>query len=266
MVNAETFSEMALNWGTGVRTIVILLLAYAAGRIATRLLTHVSDRNVEHRIAIRMMIPIVRVSIYLFAGYYVLFPVLQLSSTQLLAISGFAGAAIGFGIRDVFANVLGGLVMIFERPYRVGDKIEMNGNYGEVHDIGLLSTKLVTNDDTAVYVPNYHALTEQILNTNSGDAELLSVTAFFVSHDADLDHAMDLVEEGMITSKYAYVTDERPYQVTAEDSRGHVKIRGKVYVNDHRNEAAIRTDITKRVSTAFQDDGIEQPDFEMFEE
>lgn len=266
MVNAETFSEMALNGGTGIRAVLILVLAYGAGRVVTRLLTHISDRNVEHRITIRMLIPVVRMSIYLIAGYYILFPVLQLSSTQLLAISGLAGAAIGFGLRDVFANVLGGLVMIFERPYRVGDKIEMQDRYGEVHDIGLLSTKLVTNDDTEIFVPNYHALTEQIANTNAGNAELLSVTELYVAHETDLDRAIELFEEGLITSKYAYVTEDHPFRVTVEDARGHVKLSGKIYVNDHRNEAAIRTDITRRVTKAFEEEGIERPEFGWLDE
>lgn len=250
-----------LGWGVWARSGAVIFAAYLIARILSIGLNRISQRAVEHRIAIKMLIPVFKTAIYGGTIYYVVGSVFQISSSQLLAFSGLFGAALGFGIKDLFANVVGGLVMIVERPYRVGDKIQLGEHYGEVLDIGIRTTTLVTPDDSEVSVPNYLLFTEAMINANAGSPEMLVVAEVAVDVEEDIERPREIMEQALITSPYAYVSEDRRSRVIVEDGPRQTVLKGKAYVNDHRNEQVFRSDVTERVLEKFDEEGIERPSF-----
>jgi len=237
-----------------------LRVAYLAVRLISYALTRLSESSVERRITVKMFVPLLKFVVYLAALYYVLGPVLELSSAQILAFSGVLGAVLGLGIKDLFADIVGGLVIVLERPYRIGDKVSLDDNYGEVTDIGIRSTTLTTPDDDSVKVPNYLFFTSSVINSNDGAPEMMVVTRFHVSAEADLDRAVEVIEDALRSSRYVYLSDDHGVDVRIEDSGGYVTMRGRAYVNDVRNEGAFRTDVTERVLAVFDDEEIEVAD------
>lgn len=250
---------LQIDWSTIIRSVSVMVAAYLLARGLSYGMTALSNRTVERRITVKMLIPLIKLGIYGFALYYVLVPVFELSSSQVLAVSGLIGAGIGFGLKDLFANIIGGLVLIVERPYKVGDKITIGEHYGEVLDIGLRSTKLQTPGDTLVSVPNYKSFTEAVANANAGNPEMLVSIGFTVDKEADLDEATRIVEEALVTSDHVYLSDKRFYDVQVRDDEEDIEIEGRAYVNDHRNELAFVTDVTRRVTEAFQEQDIPRP-------
>ncbi|MDY6779514.1 MAG: mechanosensitive ion channel family protein [Halobacteria archaeon] len=248
-----------VNVGVVLSATATFVFAYLIVRVGTYLLTRVSERSVERRITVKMLIPVFKLAVYAGAVYYVLGPLLRLTSTQLLAFSGFLGAALGFGLKDLLANLVGGFVVVAERPYRIGDKIRVGEHYGEVSDIGLRSTKLVTPDDSLVSVPNYLTFTESVSNSNSGKAEMMAVVELSVSPDADVEGATSIVREALLTSRYVYVSDDCPVTVLVDDRPYRRVIKGKAYVNDVRNEFEFKSDVTERAVKKFSEEGIEKP-------
>lgn len=255
-VPVDTF----LDLGTLTGILTTLVAAYLLARLATAGLTAVSERAGSRRITVKMVIPAVKFLIYGAAVYSILVPILQVSSTQLLALSGLIGAAIGFGVKDLAAGVIGGFLLILERPYQVGDKVTLGGTYGEVRDIGLRSTKLVTPDDSLVSVPNAAVFAEAVTNANAGSAEMQVVIDLPVAHEADPEAAARIVEEALLTSPYLYLTDDHPVVVLVDAKPTHRLIRGKAYVNDLRDEFVFDADVTRRSLAAFDEAGIESPD------
>lgn len=248
-----------IDLATVASFVAILLVAYLLTRVVSYGLNRVSERAVGQRIAIRMAIPMLNFAIYLGAFYVILDTVLDLTTTQLLAFSGLLGAALGFGLKDLFGGVVGGLVILLERPYRVGDKVDILEHYGEVVDIGLRATRIETQDDDLVSVPNYVFFTEAVANANAGNPEMMVVTEFYVSSEADLERAVGIVEDAVVTSRYIYVSDDCPFSVSMRDRPYYRLIRVRAYVNDHRHERALVSDITERVLAAFEEEGIEKP-------
>ncbi|MDZ7687469.1 MAG: mechanosensitive ion channel family protein [Halobacteriales archaeon] len=245
---------------TVVGAFITLAAAYVLARAVTYALTRLSERSVKRRTMVKMFIPITRSVIYAAALYYVLGPLFDLTSGQLLAFSGVFGAVLGLGVKELFANIVAGIVLVFESPYRIGDKVEFGDYYGEVTDIGIRSTKLVTPDDSLVTVPNYLVFTNSVSNANDGSAEMMVVPEFHVSADTDLDRAVSIVRDGLKTSRYVRLSYDHGVYVRVEDRRGYRTLRGKAYVNDVRNEQAFRTDVTERVLAKFEEEGIESPD------
>ena len=152
------------------------------------------------------------------------------------------GAVLALGVQDLFANIVGGLVITFERPYTVGDKVEIGDHYGEVTDIGVRSTKLVTPDDSAVTVPNYLLFTNSVSNANAGSAEMMVVVEFHVAADADIDRALSVVHDGLRTSRYVHLSEDHGVYVLVE--RVRVVALGFVMygltLNGHRDHLLIR--------------------------
>lgn len=243
-----------------VGAVVTLVVAYLLARAVSYALRRLSERDVERRITVKMFIPITKFVIYAGAVFLVLGPLFNLTSGQLLAFSGVLGAVLGLGIKELFANVVAGTVMVFESPYRIGDKVDFGDHYGEVTDIGIRSTKLTTPDDDLVSVPNYLVFTQSVSNANDGSAEMMVVVEFHVAPDTDVDRATDIVREGILSSRYVYLSEDHGVSVLVEDRRGYRTLRGKAYVNDVRNEEVFRSDVTERVLAKFEEEGIESPD------
>ncbi|WP_255197401.1 mechanosensitive ion channel family protein [Halorarius litoreus] len=251
---------VALDVGTLLSAAVTLLVAYLLAQLLAVVLTNVAERAGSRRIAVKTLSPISKFLVYGVAVYTVAGLVLDLTSTQVLALSGLAGAAIGFGLKDLFAELVGGVVLVLERPYQVGDKVEIAGRYGEVTDIGLRSTTLVTPDDSEVAVPNDALFTGSLSNANAGNAEMQVVVDLHVATDADHEQAAAIVEEACLTSQYLYLTETRPVTVLVEDGPFYRTIRGKAYVNDLRDEFLFESDVTRRALDAFEERDIETPD------
>ncbi|HOO54926.1 MAG TPA: mechanosensitive ion channel [Methanothrix sp.] len=242
-----------------MNALLVLALAYAATRIVVVLLTWLSEKVYEHRITVKMAIPLAKFAIYGFAMYHVLGSVLQLSTAQLVAFSGLAGAAIGFGLKDLVAELVGGIVIVLDKPYQVGDKVRIDGHYGEVRDIGLRATRLVSPDDSLITVSNQKVLSQILANANAGSREMMVVIDLFIDSASDAARAMEILREATVTSRYVYISEKRPVTVLLKDRPFYRRVRAKAYVYDLRDEFQFESDVTKRAWEAFEAEGIEPP-------
>jgi small-conductance mechanosensitive channel len=259
-VDPPEVESFGVDAATVVAAASTFVVAYLLARGVALLLQQASELTVEHRITIKTFIPVLRFTIYSVAVVVVIGPVFRLSTTQLLAFSGVLGAVLGLGIQDLFANVVGGFVIVFERPYRPGDKVQIGDHYGEVVDVGIRSTTLVTNDDDTVLVPNYKFFTEAVANANAGDAELMVVSEVYLAHGADIERGREILRDVMRTSRYVYVSEDHPLTVRVDHDPAYVTLRGRAYVNDVRHEFAFESEVTRRTLAALDEEGIERPD------
>ncbi len=255
----EAVPPVAIEAGTVLNALVVMVVAYVVARGLSFVLTTVADRLEHHRFRVTLLIPLLKFLVYGGALYLVVRILFELTSTQLVAISGLLGAAIGLGLKDLLADLVGGVILVLEQPYQVGDKVGLGDHYGEITDIGLRSTSLVTPNDTLVVVPNFVFLNQSISNANDGETAMLAVVEFYIGVDADVGRAHEIVEEALVTSPYVYVTETHPATVVVEDDLYYRTITGKAYVNDLRNEFAFKSDVTERVLAAFAEAGIESP-------
>ena len=124
--------------------------------------------------------------------------------------------AIGFAAQDLFKNFLGGLTILFDRPFQVGDKVEISPYYGEIVSIGLRSTKLVTNDDNLVTVPNSKLLDTSVSNGNAGALDFQVVTDVFLPAHTDVYRAESIAWQAAATSPYTFL--DKPIAVRVGDT------------------------------------------------
>jgi small-conductance mechanosensitive channel len=249
-----------IDTGTIISSILVILIAYLLIRVITSILVFTSERAGQYRITVKMVLPLVKFSIYGYTFYYISVNILKWESSQLILFGGLLGAAIGFGLKDLFADVIGGIVITFEKPYQVGDKIKIGDYYGEVSDIGLRATKLVTPDDNLVSAPNYLIFTQAVASANAGFPEMMVVIDLFIDSASDTILAMKILKESAITSKYVYVSKKRPFTVLMKDFPFYIRLRAKAYVNDLRYEFEFESEVTRRAWNEYSRHGIKAPD------
>lgn len=239
----------------------IIIFAYVLNRVLGYILTHISERMGRYRTTITMLIPLLKLVVYVVALYYIIIAVIEPSLTLLLAFSGLFGAALGFGLKDLFADIIAGIIIIFEKPYQIGDMVSIGEKYGEVKNIGIRSTRLQTPADELVSAPNGTIFTQQVTSGNAGDLAMMIVIDLYIHPESDTEMAMKILKEALVTSKFVIISKKYPYTVLLEDFPFYMRVRAKGYVNDLRLEFEFKSEVTRRAWTEFREAGIRPPSF-----
>ena len=110
----------------------------------------------------------------------------KINISPLLATAGIAGLAIGLAVKDSLSNILGGLQLVLDRTFKVGDKVQLeSGEMGVILDIGLRSTKLKTYDNEVIFIPNGYLANAKIKNFTQPDLSVRVNVNFGVEYGSD---------------------------------------------------------------------------------
>ena len=185
-IDLEEARDEVTNLGLGIFwSIVVLAIFHFAIRAVIWILETMAERSVTQRLTFKWLIPITRMLLWGVAAYLIVRTIFGITAQGLLAASAALGVALGFAAQDLLKNVFGGLIVVFDQPFQVGDKIRVGGTYGEVVSIGLRSTRIVTADDDSVSVPNSQVVEEQVANANTGKLNCQVVTNLYLPGRVD---------------------------------------------------------------------------------
>ncbi len=237
--------------------ILILLVTYVLGKIISAILKKFAEKYSQKRIQIKGFIPITKLFVYSTSIFFIVFGVLNISKGTLTALGLSLGVALGFAFQDIIGNLFGGIIIIFVKPFTIGDKIKIGNHYGEVTDISIRRFVLVTSDDNAITVPNKTILTEKVSNANSGELNCQVVTEIYLPYSVDTEKSEQCAYEAVYSSPYSFL--KKPVSVVFESTLNKIpviKMKVKAYVFDHRYEFVFSSDITKRVMKSLRDEKV----------
>ena len=238
-------------------SLVVLVAFHFLIRALIWILETLAERSVRRRLTFKWLIPITRMLLWGVAGYLIVRTIFRVDAQGLLAASAALGVALGFAAQDLLKNVFGGLIVVFDQPFQVGDKISVGGTYGEVVSIGLRSTRIVTADDNLVTVPNSQVVQEQVANANAGKLNCQVVTDLYLPGRVDEKSAKEIAFDAAVTSQYVFL--ERPIEVFVTDqfrTTFVTRLRVRAYVLDPRFEFLLQSDITERAREGFRAAGL----------
>lgn len=237
-----------------ITAVVVLAATWFTVRLLTGVLTRLGNRFTHRRLLLNQIATLSRFVIYLAGIALAIGLAVNLSKEIVLALTGTAAVTIGFALKDLAASVLAGIIIIIDRPFQVGDRVNFGGIYGEIATIGLRSVRLVTLDDNVVTIPNNKFLTDVVSSGNWGALDMLMQMDFFVGADQDVALAKRLVEESVVSTRYVYLG--KPWGVLVnqviEGQYFAVRLRAQAYVLDVQYEKVYQTDVTERVLDAFR--------------
>ncbi len=171
--------------------LVVVLSVVIASILRAYVRRTLKEKVAEYRLSV--LEKIVYYSIILLGISFVL-PRFGINLTGLLVAGGFLGLVVGFASQSVVANLISGIFLIFERPVKIGDQIEMGDTAGVVHDIRILSTIVRTYDGTYVRIPNETVFSSEITNVVANPARRFSYT-IGISYTDDAEKAIRTIKE-----------------------------------------------------------------------
>jgi small-conductance mechanosensitive channel len=180
--------------------------------------------------------------------------VVEPTPQNILAMLGAAGLAIGFAFKDYIGSIIAGIVCLYERPYRLGDWVRIDGDYGQIRSLGLRAMRIVTPDDTAVTIPHGKMWTSNIANANDGNPELMCVTDFFLRPDHNAKEVCEKLREVGLSSPYTHL--KHPVAVSVIEEPWGTHYRLKAYPIDGRDQFRFITDLTIRGKEALDRLGV----------
>jgi small-conductance mechanosensitive channel len=234
-------------------TLLIIGLTYLFLRVVSGLLTVWGERTTRHRVTIKGFIPVVRIVVWIGSFSFIIVAIFHPPMASVLAISASIGVAVGFAAQDLLKNIFGGIIIIIDKPFQIGDKIQIGSHYGEVTGIGLRSTRLVTPSDSLVTVPNAVVMSQAVANANSGEENCQVVTEVYLPLNADIGRIRQTALEAAQVSRYVFLNKPVVVLFSQEDvgQRVLLKVKVKAYVNDLRNEFLFQSEITEVLTKEF---------------
>lgn len=259
--DAVTVLATMIRW-TGLAASVLVI---GGAWLALRFMTHFVDRLgvafAERRLLLQKVNTFARFAVYLATILITILLSFRISHEVLAILGGTAAVAIGFATKDLVSSFVAGLMIMFDRPFQVGDRIQFAGEYGDVIEIGMRSVKLRTLGDSIVTIPNNMLLTEVTVCQNYGELDMQVELDFLIGFDQDVNRARAIVREAAVTSRYVYLPKPVAVRVTQvfEGISVALRVRLKAYVLDTQYEGAFQTDVTLRVLDGFREAHIQPP-------
>lgn len=177
-------------------------------------------------------------------------------TTSLVAAIGAAALAIGLALQGTLSNVAAGVMIVFFRPYKFGDFVDIAGTSGTVKDINLFTTELAMVDGVKVIVPNAQSWGQVIMNYTANPTRRIDWT-FSISYDDDIDKAIGVIRD-VITADERVHSDPEPVVVVVGHGASSIDISARVWAAtaDHW---VIKWEMWKLVKQAFDRNDIEIP-------
>ena len=216
-----------------------------------RLSNFLARRFPRHRVQVSSAFPVLRLLIWLGIIAFIVTMIIRPEMNTLVAISATVGVAFGLGSQELVRNVLAGVLILFDRPFRVGDMIQVGAHYGEVVQIGLRTSRIHTFDDSIITLPNGLFLSTAVANSNSGALVEQVIVKFTLPGRVEVREVKELMREAALCSPYVY--RKKPVVVLVKDhfDYGYLTLfEVKAYVMDVRFERLIASDITERIKEA----------------
>jgi len=230
-------------------TVVFLLIGYFTIKLVIFLVGSFAKRYEKYEFTLKRLIPIIRIISWILLIYIIIIGIYNPPAATIFAFLASVGVAVGFAAQDLLKNIFGGLVVMVDRPFQIGDKIESGKYYGEVVEIGIRSTKIVTPDDSMVTVPNSEFMIQYVSNSNSGENNCQVVAEIFLPIDIDTALIRDIATEAARVSRYIYLN--KPVVVLffneIKEKKPVLKMRLKAYVSDLSQEFYFKSEMTEIV-------------------
>jgi len=242
--------------------IVISILIIVAGfyllKIVTKILQHFAEPRIRRGTSLKGTIFILRLTGWSLIAYIVIAIIIQPPFGIVIVILATIGITFGLAAQDLLKNVFGGIMILFDQPFKIGDKIQVGENYGQVLKIGLRSTKIVNDDDSVVIIPNSLTMTRFVSNSSSGEPHCQVFTEVYLPIDIDTVLVRDIALEVARVSKYVYL--KKPISVLffneVKEKRSFLKMRLKAYVLDVKHEFAFKSEMTELIIRELISEGV----------
>jgi small-conductance mechanosensitive channel len=182
-----------------------------------------------------------------------------LDLTTLTLLTSALGIGIGFGLQSITSNLISGIIILFERPIKVGDRIEVGGVAGDVVAISIRASTILTNNNIAIIVPNSDFITQRITNWSFTDRNVrfhINVGVSYASDPAAVKEALLSVA----ASHPGVLKDPHPDVMFEEFADSSLNFALRVWTHDYTSRPGVlKSELNYLIFECFKERGIEIP-------
>ena len=242
---------------TPVKSFILIVLEQLERNLAAR-----TETNLDN-IVIDLLNKFSGAIVYATAAIIAL-DVLGVNVIPFVAGAGVMGVAVGFAAKDTLSNLIAGILLIIDRPFEIGDRIEVwsapagSSSWGDVIDIGLRATRIKTTDNIVVIIPNNEIMTRDIVNYTIISSSIRVRVNIGIAYDADMAKAKALIIQAAQSADWIQ-SEPAPKVVVRDFGESSVALQLRVWIKDARKRMDTISYITDTVKTLFDENGIEIP-------
>ena len=252
----ETINTFLVTYGFRILGAIAIVVI---GRWVVRRLVNLVERMMERQNVAPMLVRFGSNILYYLGLAIIIIAALQtigFATTSVVAVFGALTLAIGFALQDSLSNFAAGVMLVFFRPFKVGDLIDAGGAFGVVQEVQIFSTFVNTLDNKRVIIPNSKILADNITNYSANG--LIRVDLVFgIGYDDSIPKAKKLLHD-IITSDDRVVSEPAPTVAVIELADSSVNFAFRPYVNID-DYWGVYFDMTERVKLAFDEAGLSIP-------
>jgi len=239
-------------------TIVLTGLFYVTARLKTWIVERLLSRS-QVEVGVRHAVASIVRYIVLAIGFIVVLQTAGIDVSTLTVVFGALGIGVGFGLQSITNNFVSGIILLFERPIKVGDRIEVGTVNGDVVNISPRATTIVTNDNIAIIVPNADFISSKVVNWSYTNRDVRFNFSVGVSYGSDPDEVRRVLLE--VAHRHSGVlTDPAPSVLFHEFGDSSLNFVLRVWTREFATiPGVLRSELNFAISRAFKEQGIEIP-------
>jgi small-conductance mechanosensitive channel len=259
--NAELFSagQNVFTLGSiSMLIISVVLLFFITGRFYRLLLHRIFPRYNLDPAASLSMATITRYVI-LVIGFVIIFQTTGINLSALGILFGALGIGIGFGLQNITSNFISGIIILFEKPVKIGDRVELGSIVGNIEKISARATTIINNDNIAVVVPNSEFINNQVINWSLNDRKVRFNYPVGVSYKEDPNRIKRLLLEVALANRG--VLRNPPPDVLFEDfGDSSLDFNLRVWTDEYSDRPKVlKSQLYYAVFEKFREHGVEIP-------
>jgi len=192
-------------------------------------------------------------------GSFVILQTAGIDLSALLLVAGGLGIGIGFGLQNAISNFTSGLIILFERPIKVGDRIDVGEVTGDVTNISLRATTIRTNDNIFILVPNSEFTDSRVTNWTYSDRDIRISAPVGVSYSSDAEKVRDILLS-VASGEEGVLKDPPPEVLFTEYGESSLNFNLLVWTREFiTRPSVLRSRLNFAIQKKFRENGIEIP-------
>ncbi len=262
----DAFSAPLFTMGNSAFTLWILiylilatlLLAFAASAL-NKIISHRLLARSRIELGVRIAVGTIVKYLTLVIGFVIILQTAGINLSSITILLGALGVGIGFGLQNITNNFVSGIIILFERPIKVGDRIEVAGVSGDVVDISMRATTIVTNDNISIIVPNSQFISETVINWSHTDRSVRFNFPVGVSYREDPETVRQVLLDIALDNP-GVLKNPKPDVLFSEYADSAMLFNLRVWTREYINRPGVlKSQLYYEIAKRFREKGIEIP-------
>jgi small-conductance mechanosensitive channel len=253
-----TLNQTAITIGSIIIFLFILVVFLVGAKLFTRMLSTRVLKRMQIDKAIRYNLERVIYYLLVVIGAIVAFQFIGINLSGLAVLLGFLSVGIGFGLQNVTSNFVAGLILLFERPIKIGDRVTVGDTLGDVIAIGMRSTTIRSVNNISIIVPNSEFISERVINWSYGDRKVRLDIDVGVSYNSDLETVLRCLDEIARENKHVLEKPESAVQfMEFGDSSWNMQLR--CWIPNPKIQPKVQHELNCAIVQKFRENNVEIP-------